>query len=92
MTNQPSVTIIFNRASWTPEKILYHALTDRETTQLQRVISRTLKVKARGLWSSLKSVPPRFRLRWLEKKIGKDFDRDLSLCIDAALAALEKSQ
>jgi hypothetical protein len=42
--------------------------------------------------SILKRIPLKFKLRLLEKKIDRGWNRDLSLRIDAALAALEKSQ
>lgn len=44
------------------------------------------------LLSIIKRIPLKFKLWLLEKKIDRGWNRDLSLRIDAALAALEKRQ
>lgn len=90
------ITIMFNRETLTSTAIFYNGATDTETAKLEEIAYRMFgAVKANAmkkLWSIVKRMPLKFRLWRLEKKIGRGWDRGLSLQIDQILNRLEGGQ
>ena len=48
------------------------------------------KKRIHDLWVTVQRIPQRFRLWWLERKIGRGWDRYLSLQIDQIITRLEE--